>query len=238
MFPNYEDFLAAFTSFAEAVKKPFSWTNITYPHISILNGKRSTNAIIKLFKDQRIEDLWQLFFAVSCNLNQANQSIFQEGLLWRGIRASCAIPGLMPPLAENGNLYVDGSVINNLPVDVMRDCFDGMGKIIAVDLSATKTGYGNYSFPPIITLWDSVLMEMRIGKQKNYVFPEFYDTLLQSLLVGSAKKNLDNCLLADLTVKPDLSNYRLMQSDTTHNSSELISIGYQSMLEKIALWKR
>ena len=36
------------------------------------------------------------------------------------LRASVALPGILPPVTHHGHLLVDGGVMNNLPVDVMR----------------------------------------------------------------------------------------------------------------------
>ena len=45
-----------------------------------------------------------------------------------------------------GELYVDGGIINNMPVDVARYRLDGLGHVIAVDLSMTKERTRNISF--------------------------------------------------------------------------------------------
>ena len=47
-----------------------------------------------------------------------------------------ALPGILPPVTHHGHLLVDGGVMNNLPVDVMREQCDGMpGPIIACDIT-------------------------------------------------------------------------------------------------------
>lgn len=43
-----------------------------------------------------------------------------EGALWKLVRASMTIVGLVPPVFENGELLIDGGYLNNMPVDVMR----------------------------------------------------------------------------------------------------------------------
>ena len=43
-----------------------------------------------------------------------------NGLLWLAVRASSSIPGLIPPFIDGKKLLVDGAVINNMPVDIMR----------------------------------------------------------------------------------------------------------------------
>src|SRR6185369_9781199 len=58
------------------------------------------------------------------------------------------LPGILPPVTHHGHLLVDGGVMNNLPVDVMREQAHGAGPIIAcditgeVDLQAQDASYG------------------------------------------------------------------------------------------------
>ena len=67
-------------------------------------------------------------------------------LLWRALRASVALPGILPPVTYHGHLLVDGGVMNNLPVDVMAQY--SHGPIIAsdvtgeLDLQASDDQYG------------------------------------------------------------------------------------------------
>jgi NTE family protein len=45
---------------------------------------------------------------------------FSEGALIPAILASCSIPGIFSPVSFNGNLYVDGGLVDNLPVKPIR----------------------------------------------------------------------------------------------------------------------
>jgi len=47
--------------------------------------------------------------------------IHEHGPLWPAVRASLALPGIFPPVYGAGDLLIDGSAVNNVPVDVMRD---------------------------------------------------------------------------------------------------------------------
>jgi len=50
----------------------------------------------------------------------------------QAVRASCALPGVFPPVEHQGNLLVDGGVLDNLPVSVARE--RGADVVIAVDI--------------------------------------------------------------------------------------------------------
>ena len=58
------------------------------------------------------------FYAVSANLTTGGSGVHRQGPLWRWLRASVAIPGVLPPVFDRGEVHVDGGAINNLPVDL------------------------------------------------------------------------------------------------------------------------
>ena len=60
------------------------------------------------------------FFCMTTNLTRGEPSVHVEGLLWKLVRASMTIVGLVPPVTEGGELLIDGGYLNNMPVDVMR----------------------------------------------------------------------------------------------------------------------
>ena len=123
-------------------------SDFTYPMVALVRGKKVSRRLREHFGDVCIEELPLPFFAVSSDLTTGRIHVHHEGALWRALRASVALPGILPPVTHHGHLLVDGGVMNNLPVDVMRDKAMGAGPIIAcdvtgeVDLRATDENYG------------------------------------------------------------------------------------------------
>lgn len=72
------------------------------------------------------------FLCVATNLENGHLRIFEDGRLMDALRASSAFPSLFTPYELNGNLYVDGGVINNYPVQQLLD--RGMDFIIGIDV--------------------------------------------------------------------------------------------------------
>src|SRR5260370_23426198 len=72
------------------------------------------------FGEKEIEDLILPFYCVTANLTTSNADVHTVGKLWRWLRASVAIPGVIPPFNEAGEVHVDGGVIDNFPVRTMR----------------------------------------------------------------------------------------------------------------------
>lgn len=72
----------------------------------------------------------KLFVCIT-NLEQGNWEIREEGELFKTIIASCSIPFIFKPVKINGQLYVDGGVLNNLPIEPLKPNCD---KIIGVNI--------------------------------------------------------------------------------------------------------
>ena len=107
----------------------------TLPLIALLRGRKASNMLRSNFGDVRIEELPKPFFCVSSDLTTGRIHEHRGGALWRALRASVALPGILPPVIHHGHLLVDGGVMNNLPVDVMREHAIGAGPIIACDIT-------------------------------------------------------------------------------------------------------
>ncbi|HEX2761529.1 MAG TPA: patatin-like phospholipase family protein [Rhizomicrobium sp.] len=110
-------------------------SDFTLPLIALVRGKKVSRRLREHFGEICIEALQLPFFAVSSDLTSGRIHIHREGTLWRALRASVALPGILPPVTHHGHLLVDGGVMNNLPVDVMREQAMDAGPIIACDIT-------------------------------------------------------------------------------------------------------
>ncbi|WP_298950961.1 patatin-like phospholipase family protein [uncultured Nonlabens sp.] len=73
------------------------------------------------------------------DLNTGKLKVFKEGELYKAILASAAFPGIFTPIEIDGNLYVDGGVINNFPIDLLDDCDLKIGSYVnKVDQKSRK----------------------------------------------------------------------------------------------------
>ncbi len=118
----------------------------TLPLIALVRGAKVTKLLKDNYGDLRIEELPKPFFCVSSDLTTGRVHVHRAGPLWRSLRASIALPGILPPVTHHGHLLVDGGLMNNLPVDVMAE--RSTGPIIAsdvtgeIDLKARDDKYG------------------------------------------------------------------------------------------------
>ena len=123
------------------------------PVVSMVKGHRVDNRLREHFKDVEIGDLQIPFFAVSTNLTDGCFRIHRNGVLRHVLRASIALPGILPPVVDNGEILVDGGVLNNFPADVMRDLHRGF--IVGSDVGRTRKGMASDEFqnPPSFFSW-------------------------------------------------------------------------------------
>jgi NTE family protein/lysophospholipid hydrolase len=106
----------------------------TLPLIALSAGRYLDRILTEHLGSTPIEDLPLRFFCISANLNRAEKVIHERGSLWPAVRASLALPGIFPPVYSGGDLLIDGSAVDNVPVDVMRGRV-GNGRIVAVNVS-------------------------------------------------------------------------------------------------------
>ena len=107
--------------------------DLTPPVVSFARGRRFDQRLQSWFGDSRIEDLWVPYFCVASNLTKANIEVFDTDPLWWAVRASGTLPGLTSPRIRDGCLLFDGCLLDNLPMDVMRERM-GTSTVIAVDV--------------------------------------------------------------------------------------------------------
>ena len=78
------------------------------------------------------DDLPIPFRAIASDIETGEMYVMQKGDLARAIRASMSVPGVLAPVNLDGHLLVDGGLVGNLPVDIVRDM--GVDIVIAVDV--------------------------------------------------------------------------------------------------------
>jgi NTE family protein len=64
----------------------------------------------------RIEDLPVAFQCVAASIEKAGVHWFADGPVTEAVLASCAVPGLLPPVAIDGEHFVDGGLVRSVPV--------------------------------------------------------------------------------------------------------------------------
>jgi predicted acylesterase/phospholipase RssA len=232
---NYEETYQHFETLLGAAHNIISYRNFCWPAISLFSCEPFTLEVEKVFGNKKIENMWLPYFSVTCNLGAYREATHKSGLLWEKCRASVAVPGLVPPMVINGELHIDGGVVNNLPVNTMRDMLGSESKIIAIELMSDVVDPNRYNFPPTLTFKQAMLAKLRLG-YRDYKFPPFLETFIRSLLVGSSARQKENSAAADLLIMPDTRSYSMLSLKNREEQNSLIDLGYQTAFEKLSTW--
>ncbi len=94
--------------------------NLAANRKSLIDARRLEFAINRLIPEGRIEDLKTPFACSALDLKSGNEIIFTRGDVRKALKASASIPGYLPPCEENGQMLVDGAVIDNFPIRAAR----------------------------------------------------------------------------------------------------------------------
>jgi NTE family protein len=64
----------------------------------------------------RVEDLLVRFQCVAASIERAAEHWFDRGELAPVLLASCAVPGILPPVRIGDEHFIDGGIVNSIPV--------------------------------------------------------------------------------------------------------------------------
>ena len=203
--------------------KPFG--DITLPIISFLRGRRMERLIDEHLPGQ-IEDLPIPFFCVSSNLGNGTVQVHERGSLSRALRASVSLPGIFPPAVMHGQLAVDGGILDNLPVDLMRA--RPVGRVVAVDLSSRKDYTVDYDSVP--SPW-RVLAGRMLPRSKRYRVPSPVSIMLMAMSIGSIGSARAAGARADLLIRPPVGGFSFTD---VRVFDSVVEVGYRAAQQALA----
>jgi NTE family protein len=208
-------------------KRSFVDTNplsdYTLPLVSLVSGRKVGMLLRRELGDIDIEDLPLPFFCVSSNLTTGRIAVHQQGPLWRWLRASVAIPGVLPPVFHGGEVFVDGGAMNILPVDVMRA--KGRGLVIGIDVSGDRAFTSEVDATEMPSIWS--LLRGSGGHRR----PNILQILWRAGMVNSTAAKLEGRLQSDLLIAPALESLDLLD---WQGFERAIDIGYRAACERLA----
>ena len=206
--------------------------DITLPIASIFASKKITNLLINMAEDVNIEDAWRPFFCMSTNVTKAIPVVHQTGLLWRALRASMSVPSLFLPVTEDGDLLVDGGVMNNLPVDVMADQ-PGAGFVIAINNNTNDVEKEKYDFEPGLSGWK--LLWQRINPfTEPPKTPNIFGHHTSCFSVNFIYHRKSIMHKADLMIVSPVDQFTIFGFDAI---DEIIQVGYETTKQQLEAWQ-
>src|SRR5215207_2709981 len=195
---------------AEAIRRALIDANptgdYTLPLFSIIRGARVRSLIRGFFGDRRIEELRTRYFSISCDLINRQTVVHKTGPLFEAVQASLAIPGVFPPMSNaDGQLLVDGGVLDNLPVGTMAST--GEGPVIAVDVTGRMGEFRKPVRPGIARLGRPI---RRYLTGTDAEVPRLGETVVRTVTVGSSDTAEAARRHADLVIQPQVEGVGLL----------------------------
>jgi NTE family protein len=181
-----------------------SFRRPTWPRYALLDHKVFDRALADQYgRECRIEDCWRPFAAIATNLSTHNLELIRSGLLWQAVRASSAIPGLLPPFyTPEGSMLVDGCLIDNVPLVPMHQLKSGPNLVVHFGEPAAEVFDVDYSaLPGRLELIAAMLMPFR--KKLLPDAPSAVNVLWRSLVAHQRYDILPTAPL-DMVMRPPL----------------------------------
>ena len=147
----------------------------------------------RTFGTRPIEELPRSFICGSAELRSGRLEIARHGPLCEAVGFSICLPVIAPPQVRGRDIFIDGSLVDNLPLKALAEM--GEGPIIAVDVKATSKRPDNG--PPVRTLRDRP--------------PRLAETLARVPLLGSQNTAEAARRHADLVIKPRAQGVGLLE---------------------------
>jgi NTE family protein len=142
-----------------------------------------------------------------------------------------AIPGILPPVPFEGDLLVDGGVLNNLPFEVMRDN-STIETIVAVDVAPDQGPRARADYGMSVSGFQALAASLRRGKSD---YPSVTSVLLRSMLTGAVRNQKASMQdgSIDLLLTLHLPGVGLLEFD---RSREVADAGYEASTPTIRQW--
>ena len=236
----------------------FDWRSIArlmdpvFPRSGLIDGQKVAAFMEDYASHQMIEDLPMKFCAVATDLLTGAEAVLDSGGLSEAVRASIAVPGLLTPVRRNGQILVDGGLVNPVPVSVVRSM--GAERIIAVDVNhdvlasrlaripdmaaegtAAAGGAGLARLHEVLQAMNSPAAAQLDAWVHKAQMPGVLDVLLSSLYIMQARIGHTNLAHSapDLLIRPPVRSIRFMDFN---RAEEIIELGYRAATDALTGW--
>jgi NTE family protein len=175
-------------------RRLWSLIDLTPPRRGLVEGHRVHEYVASLLGDRTFDDLRIPLTVVAADLNSCQQVHLNQGSVVDAVRATVALPGILAPVERKGQLLVDGGILNNLPIDVVRD----MGADVVVAVNAVpdeqtervldQTTHRRWHIPSVLSDAASVMLRsiqvMRIELDRRRLAETPPDIILQPAIAS------------------------------------------------------
>eukprot|EP00747_Dinoflagellata_sp_TGD_P093538 gnl/TRDRNA2_/TRDRNA2_165798_c1_seq1.p1 gnl/TRDRNA2_/TRDRNA2_165798_c1~~gnl/TRDRNA2_/TRDRNA2_165798_c1_seq1.p1 ORF type:complete len:434 (+),score=87.04 gnl/TRDRNA2_/TRDRNA2_165798_c1_seq1:168-1304(+) len=227
---------------ANEFSKTKLYMDVNFPRTSYLTGHFLNHMLQQAFARRRCEDLLVTFVCTSTDILHLAPKIHREGPLWRIIRASMSLVGLVPPLPHQelgmdgktvSSLLVDGGYTNQFPVEELHEL--GAGTVICAvacpEYEQICSDYGDVVQGGMVMLRRACTCGRRRAPDADP--PALADIQERLMYLVDALQAESTALHTTLTLQPPIQDYGLLDF---HKFEELWALGYKSAMPKLREW--
>ena len=171
--------------------------DFTVPRHALIRGERFRSMLHRTFGTTLIEELPRGFISGSAELRSGRLEIARHGPLWEAVSFSICLPVIAPPQVRGRDLFIDGSLLDNLPVKPLAEMAEG--PVIAVDVKASFERRNNGP------------EAARARNDRPARPPSLGETLTRVLLLGSQNTAEAARRHADLVIRPRTEGVGLLE---------------------------
>lgn len=212
----------------------FIWaTRLTFglPIVSLLPTHPLLRPLRALWGDTRIEDLALPSCFVAVNLTRASQRVATRGEIVGELLATNSMPGVFPPVVLDGDLHVDGALLNNVPIAEVKALVRG-GPVIAVDVTPSVE-FAENAASGLPLSGPEVLRGLRKHSAHGTQAPHLVNLLLRSQLLHHVTVMRELRSQADLYLQPDVSRYSFIHY---HRHRDIAALAYTQTIASARAW--
>jgi len=206
------------------------------PRQGFLRGLAVKKRLMRSLNNARFADLPRPFRVVAGNLATLERVVFSGGEVAAAVHASSAVPGICVPVTIDGETYIDGGIVDPLPVDVLREM--GVARVIAVDVIPTperiragltagreparKSGFGPRAFFRKL---------FPVNQQLNYFARgNLLEILMRSIYGAQIRVAAATSRLADIVLRPNICDDSWLDY---RNPGKFIALGREAAEQRI-----
>ena len=186
-----------------------SFSGISFPFKGILRSKRLELTFKGIFGNKTFDDVKIPLLITAFDFKKRDAVVIRDGLIYKAVSASCAMPGIFEPISIGGNYLLDGGVLNPLPVRPLLE--SNIKRIIAVNVTPYRE--------EIRSVYRSRKHSFNV---LDFIFGSI-ETMQQEFVKSSSEA-------ADVVIHPGLGDLRWTDFSI---KEEFIKRGYKAALKKI-----
>ena len=204
------------------------------PRQGFVRGYAIKRRLMRTLGEARFGDLPMPLRVVATNLETLERVVFSGGEVAAAVHASIAVPGICVPITIDGETYIDGGIVDPLPVGVLREM--GVTRTIAVDV-----------IPSPERIREALMTEEEVARRgrrrgifrrKNPINQQFnyfargnlFEILMRSIQGAQIRVAQASGLLADVLLQPEIRDDKWLDY---RNPGKFIQLGREAAEKKL-----